>query len=389
MCKYCNFDVFTHYVLNSTSILKDDFREQGEQVDRNTFIPNESDFPINLKTDSNLQNINYISVSNVELNNTNNPPIFNEKNWDFDGSRERLYGQVAIVDRAFSWTFTDSIFSDEDGDILTYSATLVNGDPLPAWLTINSNTSEFTGTPDSIGSLDIKLIATDTNGESDSVNFTLDILDNNVASSSNPGGISNNLQLWLRGDTGVVETDGIVSAWLDQSSNNFYGSQGIESYRPTINNNGLNGKPTLNFAADTLLNRGLLGEHLDVNFDRKLNPDEFTVFIISSVDGGEGSWRSPLSSRGSGTGYNFYAGTNNSWQFWTGNGSGWNNVSGTAPVTLNEWELITGAYDGTNQSLLLDGKQIRSSSKTYVPNNTTAPLRIGGFGSNFYGNFSF
>ena len=94
-------------------------------------------------------------------------PTFNEKTWDFDGSRERLYGQIAVVDRAFNFTFPSAIFSDPDaGDTLTYSATLVNGD-LPSWLTVNSTTGKFTGKPDTIGNLDIQLIATDSGGESD------------------------------------------------------------------------------------------------------------------------------------------------------------------------------------------------------------------------------
>jgi hypothetical protein len=361
MCIYCDNDILERYLLSKNHIKRNNLNLNKAAID--------------FEVDDNFD--------------ASGAPIFEEKSWDFDGSRERLYGQIAVVDRAFDFTFPSSIFSDADaGDTLTYSATLVNGNPLPSWLTVNSTTGKFTGTPGTIGSLDIQLIATDSGGESDLVNFTLDVLDNTVTNSSNPGGISNNLQLWLRSDLGVVETDGIVSAWLDQSSNNFYGSQGIESYRPTVNNNGLNGKPTLHFSADTLLNRGLLGDHLDVAFDSKLNPNQFTAFIISSVNEGQGSWRSPISSRGSNTGYNFYAGTNNNWQFWTGNGSGWNNVSGNATVTLNEWELLTGTYNGTNQSLLLDGKQIASFNKTYVP-NTTSSLRLGGVGSNYYADFPF
>ena len=342
MCRYCNFDIFTHYLLNDASILKDESINQGGEYVSDNFIPDESDFPIISQPDRDLPTTNSISDPTVDLNNTNNPPTFNEKNWDFDGSRERLYGQIAVVDRALGFTYPRGIFNDEDGDILTYSATLVNGDALPSWLNIDTNTGTFTGTPSNsdLGIIDIKLIATDPSGASDSVNFDLDVLDDIPVSSSNPGGVTNNLQLWLRGDAGVVETDGRVSAWLDQSGNNFYASQSLDSYRPTLNSNGLNGKPTLNFSADTLLNRGLLGDHLDVAFNNKLNPDEFTIFLISSVDGRQGQWRSPLSSRGSNTGYNFYAGTNNNWQFWTGNGSGWNNVSGNAPVTLNEWELV-------------------------------------------------
>jgi hypothetical protein len=394
MCQYCNFDVFTHYLLNNAPLLEDESIQAVENIrDRSTIISSgkNSFIPEEVTKIIVIPKANTVNFSVVDdgFDSVAGAPAFDNKSWDFASGNGRLYGQVAVINRLFKWTFPNSIFQDPDaGDILTYSATLADGSPLPSWLSVNSATGGFTGTPDTIGNLDIKLIATDTSGASASVKFNLDVLNNTAANNSNPGGVTNNLQLWLRGDAGVVANNASVSAWLDQSSNNFYASQGITSYRPTINNNGLNGKPTLNFSANTLLNRGLLGDHLDVAFNSKLNPNQFTAFIINRVDGGEGNWRSPLSSRGSNTGYNFYAGTNNNWQFWTGNGSGWNNVSGNAPVIPHEWELITGAYDGTKQSLLLDGKQIASSSKTYVP-NTTAPLRIGGVGSNYSADFPF
>ena len=44
MCKYCNFDVFTHYVLNSTSILKDDFREQEQEISKKQKIDKATGF---------------------------------------------------------------------------------------------------------------------------------------------------------------------------------------------------------------------------------------------------------------------------------------------------------------------------------------------------------
>ncbi|MEA5605512.1 putative Ig domain-containing protein, partial [Nostoc sp. UHCC 0252] len=72
--------------------------------------------------------------------------------------------QQAIEDAVFNFTFSDNTFTDVDaGDILTYTATLENGDPLPSWLSFNAATKTFSGTPlnANVGSLNIKVTATD------------------------------------------------------------------------------------------------------------------------------------------------------------------------------------------------------------------------------------
>ena len=63
----------------------------------------------------------------------------------------------------FSFALPQQTFSDEDGDSLSYSATLKNGEPLPPWLKFNPATLEFTvNTPDSkIDSIEVTVIADD------------------------------------------------------------------------------------------------------------------------------------------------------------------------------------------------------------------------------------
>ncbi|NEP79496.1 MAG: hypothetical protein F6K39_15765 [Okeania sp. SIO3B3] len=61
----------------------------------------------------------------------------------------------------------NSTFRDSDGDSLILSATLVNGAPLPRWLSFDSATNTFSGTPpapeaDTV--LEIKVTADDSNG---------------------------------------------------------------------------------------------------------------------------------------------------------------------------------------------------------------------------------
>jgi Ca2+-binding RTX toxin-like protein len=77
-----------------------------------------------------------------------------------------LEDQTAVEDTAFSFTVPAPTFADVDqvhGDTLTYSATLADGSPLPAWLNFNSTTQTFSGTPGAgdAGSLQIAMTATD------------------------------------------------------------------------------------------------------------------------------------------------------------------------------------------------------------------------------------
>ena len=77
--------------------------------------------------------------------------------------------QNAKQGNAFSFQIPTNTFTDIDaGDVLTYSATLENGNALPSWLTFNSTTRTFSGTPtnDNVGNLNVKAIATDKAGTS-------------------------------------------------------------------------------------------------------------------------------------------------------------------------------------------------------------------------------
>ncbi len=69
-----------------------------------------------------------------------------------------LGNQTALEDQAFSLTLDASLFSDVDGDELTITAS-----GTPAWLTFDSSTEQFTGTPtnEDVGSTTITLTASD------------------------------------------------------------------------------------------------------------------------------------------------------------------------------------------------------------------------------------
>jgi len=70
---------------------------------------------------------------------------------------------------------------------------------------------------------------------------------------ANPGGVSTNLQLWLKAGTGISETDGqAITSWTDQSTNSYTASNGgsdsqtSPTFRDNISDN-INYNPTIEF----------------------------------------------------------------------------------------------------------------------------------------------
>ncbi|QEY14522.1 tandem-95 repeat protein [Cellvibrio sp. KY-GH-1] len=88
--------------------------------------------------------------------------------------------QTATEEALFSYTFAANTFSDQDGDTLTYTATLSNGNPLPPWLSFNAATRTFSGVPDDgdVGTISVKVTANDGNGGT--IDDTFDLVVNNV-----------------------------------------------------------------------------------------------------------------------------------------------------------------------------------------------------------------
>ena len=90
--------------------------------------------------------------------------------------------QSATQDSAFNFTVPANTFNDVDaGDILSYTATLDNGEALPTWLSFDAATGTFSGTPgdSDVGSLSVTLTATDSFGASISDTFNLAIANTN------------------------------------------------------------------------------------------------------------------------------------------------------------------------------------------------------------------
>lgn len=95
-----------------------------------------------------------------------------------------LADQSANEDAGFVFSVPAGSFADADaGDTLTFSATLVGGASLPAWLTFNKTTRTFSGAPAAgdIGATDIRVTATDSALASISDTFTLTVAHTNHA----------------------------------------------------------------------------------------------------------------------------------------------------------------------------------------------------------------
>ncbi|RYY76393.1 MAG: DUF4347 domain-containing protein [Gammaproteobacteria bacterium] len=88
-----------------------------------------------------------------------------------------IANQTATGYVPFTFTFASDIAADQDiGDSITYSVQLAGGGALPSWLTYDSATRTFNGTPTNanVGTLSIDVIATDTSNNT--VTDTFDIV---------------------------------------------------------------------------------------------------------------------------------------------------------------------------------------------------------------------
>ncbi|MCH6259452.1 putative Ig domain-containing protein, partial [Puniceicoccaceae bacterium K14] len=122
-------------------------------------------------------------------------------------------------DSAFSLDVSSN-FSDEDlGDTLTYSATLENGDPLPAWITIDSDTGEVSGTPENGDVGDISITVTASDGEeSASDTFTVSVENTNDGPTVNTESTE---MLWEEDFSGLADgttSNSVSSAWTTDES---------------------------------------------------------------------------------------------------------------------------------------------------------------------------
>lgn len=90
--------------------------------------------------------------------------------------------QVALAQNAFSFQVPASSFHDPDPapfDVLTYSATLSGGGPLPSWLVFDPDNRLFVGTPSAadVGTFTVRVAVTDKGGLTTSDDFVISVVD--------------------------------------------------------------------------------------------------------------------------------------------------------------------------------------------------------------------
>jgi len=96
--------------------------------------------------------------------------------------------QSARTGRAFNYAFPANTFADSDGDTLTYTATKSDGTALPSWLTFTAATRTFSGMPQAanVGTVSVKVTASDGNGGSISDTFDIVVAANSAPTVANP-----------------------------------------------------------------------------------------------------------------------------------------------------------------------------------------------------------
>jgi hypothetical protein len=106
----------------------------------------------------------------ITISNKNDPPVINSF----------ILDQTTNEHSTFNFSVSGTFQDPDVDDSLTLSATLDDGYPLPGWLTFNSNTQTFSGTPlnGDVGTKIIKVTATDNLGDQISDTFILAV--NNV-----------------------------------------------------------------------------------------------------------------------------------------------------------------------------------------------------------------
>ncbi|THJ24376.1 MAG: hypothetical protein CAF45_005720, partial [Nitrospira sp. CG24E] len=150
-----------------------------------------------------------------------------------------LADQQATQGTAFNFVVVADTFADVDaGDVLAYSAALADGNPLPAWLSVNSVTRTLSGTPGSgdVGTLEVRVTATDTGALSASDVFALtvdshdQVLTGTVGNDVLTGGVGNDQLFGLAGNDSL--NGGAGNDFLDggPGTDTMIGGTGNDTY---------------------------------------------------------------------------------------------------------------------------------------------------------------
>lgn len=112
-----------------------------------------------------------------------------------------ICNQTGYTGRLFNFEIPDTSIVDDDGNnTLTYIAKLLNGSPLPSWLTFDTITGDFSGTPVVEEILNIRVTAIDTKGAKVNTTFKIDV----VKPNSIDGRKDHGLRIFPNPSTGIL-----------------------------------------------------------------------------------------------------------------------------------------------------------------------------------------
>ncbi len=151
---------------------------------------------------SSLVDGNPVYDSYLLVTGENNAPV---ANGTLDNATVRVGEQLTV-------NLPTNLFTDADGDDLTLSVTLKNGASLPVWLAYNANAGTISGTPtkENVGTIELKVTATDAYSLSASVNFAITI----EASTGIGDNTTTNWRVYPTYATTHINLENVVSAKL-------------------------------------------------------------------------------------------------------------------------------------------------------------------------------
>ena len=97
----------------------------------------------------------------INMTAVNSPPVLSAT----------IPDQSTTAGLPFSFTLSNTAFTDPEGDTLSYKVSLADGSALPSWLAYNPTTRVFSGVSPTAGSISIRVTATDPNGASTTASF--------------------------------------------------------------------------------------------------------------------------------------------------------------------------------------------------------------------------
>ncbi|MDB9435478.1 ExeM/NucH family extracellular endonuclease [Dolichospermum lemmermannii CS-548] len=151
-------NTFTYSLVNGTGVTDNSsftISQNQLQIKASPNFETKSSYNIRVRTTDN-GGLTFEKALTINVNDLNEAPVINTP----------IPLQTVDNTSVFNYTIPNNVFSDPEGDALTYSAS-----GLPSWLTFNPTTKTFTGTANTLGTNTIGVSVNDGYGHTTSTNF--------------------------------------------------------------------------------------------------------------------------------------------------------------------------------------------------------------------------